>query len=184
MELPQHFKDALARLDAEIDTAERGLAELKLKRQGAHAFLEYSGMTNVVGSVRPEARSAPATSFSRGSSPTATVWAAVQEANRDSYTMKDLINSVEAVGGQLSTAQITNSIHYLVRRKKMTNLRRGLWATTNAETPADTGVSDGNTPTSEEGGGSHEPEASIPPPSQAEDLDDPQLGTSIVEDPR
>ncbi len=55
--------------------------------------------------------------------------------------MKDLINSVEAVGGQLSTAQITNSIHYLVRRKKMTNLHRGLWATTNAETPADTGVS-------------------------------------------
>jgi len=182
MELPQHFKDALARLDAEIDTAERGLAELKLKRQGAHAFLEYSGMTNVVGSVRPEARSAPATSFSRGSSPTATVWAAVQEANRDSYTMKDLINSVEAVGGQLSTAQITNSIHYLVRRKKMTSLRRGLWATTNAETPVSAGVSDGNTPTSEEGGGSHEPEAKIP--SQAEDLDDPQLGTSIVEDPR
>jgi len=181
MEIPQQFTDALTRLDAEIDNAERALADLKLKREGANAFLEYSGMSSVASGARSESRCAPAASGS-GDSPTALVWAAVQGTARDSYTLDDLLKDIGDAGGQVTRDQVRNSVHYLVRRKQMTNLRRGLWATTNAETPADTGVSDGNTPTSEEGGGSHEPEAKIP--SQAENLVESQLGSPIAEIPR
>jgi len=140
MDIPKQFTDALARLDAEIDAAERGLAALKLKREGANAFLEYSGISSAASGARSESRSAPAASGS-GDGPTALVWAAVQGTARDSYTLDDLLKDIGDAGGQVTRDQVRNSVHYLVRRKQMTNLRRGLWATTNAETPADTGAS-------------------------------------------
>jgi len=141
MDFPKQFTDALARLDADIDNAERALADLRRKREGADAFLEYSGMSGVASGARRETRSAPATSGS-GDNPTALVLAAVQETNRDSYTLDDLLQDITAAGGQITKDQVRNSVHYLVRRKQMTNLRRGLWATTNAETPVSAGVSD------------------------------------------
>lgn len=180
MQNPQQFNDALARLDADIEAAERVLVELKLKREGANAFLEYLGMSGEIAGARSSARS-KSTASDSGGSPTELVSAAVQRMNKDTYTLDEVVNGVEAAGGKITKDQVRNSVHYLVRRKKMKNLRRGLWTTTDAEAPAATGASDGNTPTSEEGGGSHEPEASEAPPSQAEDLDDPQLGTSMTE---
>ena len=141
MEIPQQFTDALARLNAEIDSAERALTDLKLKREGANAFLEYSGMSSAAGGTRSVSRSATAVSGS-GDGPTALVLAALQETNRDSYTLDDLLQDITAAGGQVTKDQVRNSVHYLVRRKQMTNLRRGLWATTNAETPVSAGVSD------------------------------------------
>ncbi len=181
--LPQQFRDALARLDAEIDSAERVVVALKLKREGANVFLEYSGLSPVATGVRTESRSAPVAPVS-GDSPTALVWSTVQAVDRDSYTLDQITDEVLAAGGQISKDQVRNSVHYLVRRGQMRNLRRGLWAITNAEAPVSPGASDGNTPTSEEGGDSHEPEASKAPPSQAEDLDRPQLGSPIAEIPR
>ncbi len=154
MEIPKQFTEALARLDADIDSAERVLADLKLKRDGANAFLEYSGMSSAAGSARSVPRSAPATS-GPSDGPTALVLAAVQGTNRESYTLDSLMNEITAAGGQVTKDQVRNSVHYLVRQKKMTNIRRGLWATTNAETPAVTGVSDsdrsGNDRSLEEG---------------------------------
>jgi len=148
MEIPKQFTEALARLDADIDSAERVLADLKLKRDGAHAFLEYSGMSSVASSARSESRSTSA-AFSSGDGPTALVSAAVQETNRDSYTLDDLMKEIKAAGGQVTKDQVRNSVHYLVRQKKLTNIRRGLWATTNAETPVATGVSDSDRSTND-----------------------------------
>lgn len=148
MDFPKQFTDALARLDADIDNAERALADLRRKREGADAFLEYSGMSSAAGGARSVPRSAPATSGS-SDGPTALVLAAVQGTHRDSYTLDSLMNEITAAGGQVTKDQVRNSVHYLVRQKKMTNIRRGLWATTNAETPVATGVSDSDRSTND-----------------------------------
>jgi hypothetical protein len=182
MNTPSEFTDALARLDAEIAATEAKLADLRLKRTGAEAFLVYMNLPD-----RP-ARPASATQQAaeeparprRSPSSSGQADAILSLFQPDILiTVDDALAEVRRQGYELTREQTRNALQYLVRTGRIESVKRGVWRLRNSEGPAGAGPSVSNTPTDQEGGVSHEtaPETS----SQAEHQHHAQLGASITE---
>lgn len=141
------LNEALARLDAEIRTTEVRLADLRLKRAGAEAFLEYMGsQTNPPGgSVFMPAF--PARDGEGSDGPTASPSDAAMEVFRrhpgEVLRIDDVAEAVRASGVGLDRQQVRNGIHYATRKGWIEKAgRRGMWILRpeNASAPAGTGA--------------------------------------------
>jgi hypothetical protein len=136
MTTPSDFTDALARLDAEIAAAEAHLAELRHKRTGAEAFLDYmkQSATTTVGMAGRVAKIAPVGTLDlvapvtrSGSGPTEVVWALFRPGVV--ITLDEVFNEVHRRGYELTREQTRNALHYLVRKGEIekAGTRRGFW---------------------------------------------------------
>lgn len=158
------FSDALTRLDADIEAAERHLAELRLKRKGAEAFLAY---------MEPDAIPAPRSGVAQVEPDL--FHDVVASFGHDTFTVDVILRAVSERGTEMTREQVRNRIHYMVRKGVIASVRRGAWRFKDSETPVTAGVSVGNTPSIQEGGDSHETRQT----AQAESNYHPQLGASI-----
>jgi hypothetical protein len=166
------FNEALARLDADIAKAEQRLADLRLKRKGAEAFLVYMDTAKPSASRRA-APAKPRRTVNQG--PADVVLS--QMVPRKVYTVDSTMAIAAEAGHNLSREQTRNALHYLVRKKEIRSPSRGHWVLSDSGTPVAAGVPVGNH--TEEGGGTRE--TTEAPASPAEDRVDLQLGASITE---
>jgi len=186
MDLSQ-FNEALNRLDVEIVAAEERLADLRLKRKGAEAFLSYMQPSGPA--VAHRKTDAPQLAARRSTLPTSGVVgvtdfvASIAQANPEVIVTIDFVlDQTRAQGREFTREQVKNALHYLARKGVLVKSSdRGSWQLpTDTETPAAaTGVSVGNVLPHQEGGDSHE--TTEPTASTAEDHSDLQLGASITE---
>jgi len=146
MDNSEQFDAALARLDAEIRDAEGRLADLRLKRTGAQFFLEYLNLP--LNSSKEEvprsttAAGTPQVSGDDSTSPKDAVVAAMNNIESREFRIDDLYALIVESGAEVNRAQTQNSIHYMVRRKELVKVRRGVYTRpTNTEAPAVTGAS-------------------------------------------
>jgi hypothetical protein len=113
--------EALARLDADLAAAEARVADLKLKRQGALAFLAY--LDEPV--VRPRVARRPTGS---SSSPSVIVEGIIKEARLTEFDTKQINSLVSEAGYELTRTQVSNALTYLRRQMFLDNgARRGQW---------------------------------------------------------
>jgi len=139
-----NFAEALTRLDADIARAEVrareaevALAELRLKRQGADAFLEYLHTS-------PRARTIPAPQ-----PPPETGHASLVEqlmrGRTGEQSVDDVLQGLQDNGHEVTRHQVRNALHYLARKKVTENAgRRGWWRLRDSEAPVSAGASDGD----------------------------------------
>jgi len=112
--------EALARLDADLAAAEARVADLKLKRQGALAFLAY--LDEPI--VRPRA-ARPAVS---SGSPSSVVEEIIKDAGLTEFDTKQINALVAQAGFELTRTQVSNALTYLRRQKFLDNgAHRGQW---------------------------------------------------------
>lgn len=125
----------MARLDAEIAAAEAHLAELRHKRTGAEAFLDYmnAGRQQKTADVTVPATAGAvvfAGTVARSVAepgPTEVVLAAFRPGVVTS--LDDVFNEVHRRGYELTREQTRNALHYLVRKGEIEKVgnRRGFW---------------------------------------------------------
>ncbi len=126
------IQEALARLDAEIAAAEAKLQDLRVKRQGADAFLEYA--VGVFGGVptdlRTKAPAARRTGVNTGN--TALIEAAVRATGTSTVSVEDVVQDEGVIAAGLDRMQVRNGLHYLSRKGLLDSAgRRGLWRLAN-----------------------------------------------------
>jgi hypothetical protein len=182
MTTPSEFTDALARLDAEIAATEAQLADLRLKRTGAEAFLAYmnqqSRPAQSASSTSPQqSADQPRRTPAANSGQAEVIWSLFQPGVL--ITVDEALGEVRERGHQYTREQTRNALQYLVRTRRIESVRRGVWRLRDTEGPAATGPSVGNTPTDQEGVDSHETAAQTSSP--AEHQHHAQLGASITE---
>jgi DNA-binding transcriptional ArsR family regulator len=132
------FTAALSLLDAEIAVAEgtladaeSALADLKLKRQGAEAFLVY--LDNVPTSPEPVGTMAPSGQAYRGehvpgASPSSVVERIVKANSLTDFNTVTLQRLIAEDGIELTKDQITNGLSYLSRKGIVEKrAKRGDW---------------------------------------------------------
>ena len=144
MTTPSEFIEALARLDADIEATEAKLAELRYKRTGAEAFLDYmnSGRQQQTAAVPAEAvstgRAARGTpvprSQSAGAGPKDLVLSIFQPGVV--VTLDDACAEADRGGFNLAREQIRNALHYLVRTKRIETVGRAAWRLRDTEGPS------------------------------------------------
>lgn len=147
---PSEFTDALARLDAEIAATEAHLAELRHKRTGAEAFLDY--MHSGRRQQPPATAAVPATVMPTGSLAHTTPMRRVQPASAGHkdvvlpifqpgvvVTLDDACAEAERGGFKLAREQIRNALHYLVRTQRIEAVGRAAWRLRDTEGPSRAG---------------------------------------------
>lgn len=137
--MDEDFNAALARLDAEIREAEARLADLRLKRAGAEAFLEYMASTGtavrVAGAPKDEsAPAAPRVSVSDGDhdgarvAPSDAVMEVFKRFPGEVLDIDQIFFEVLRSGAGLDRTQVRNGIHYAARKGWIDKAgRRGMW---------------------------------------------------------
>lgn len=182
------FNAVVSHLDAEIGDAEAAveaarqrvaeaeakLDDLRVTRRGADAFRAYATT-----GTRRRPPTQPAASRHAPSGQTAIMQEVVQANLNRVITNSEAQQLAAERGHTLDAEQVRNALSYLHRKGVLRKgAKRGTWiAHTDTEAPADTGASDGNTPSDREGGVTHEADETPSPP--AEDHHHPQLGASI-----
>lgn len=161
------FSLALARLDAEIMETEARLQDLRLRRKGAQAFLEYmeDGVvpTRPTGGQPSTTAPAPEVREARASTSGGSAVAVMDVFKRtpDVVLGIDDVHKEAAKDGHTFTRiQIRNSLHYATRQGWISKAgRRGSWILRNASAPAVTGAEETEVSTSDssiqEGGSDH-----------------------------
>ncbi len=121
------IQEALVRLDAEIAAAEAKLQDLRVKRQGADAFLEYAeGVFGVTTDPRTNVATARRTGVNTGN--TALIEAAVRATGPGTVSVEDVVQDEGVIAAGLDRMQVRNGLHYLSRKGLLESAgRRGLW---------------------------------------------------------
>lgn len=134
------FRDALARLDAEIADTEAKLKHLRVKRQGADAFLQYAQ------SERGERGDIPrATGVNTGK--TALIESVMRKTGGRPVSVEDVLQDSSVQDAGLDRDQVRNGLHYLSRKRIVEGAGpRGVWRLVRAEqvelSPIDTSTPD------------------------------------------
>jgi hypothetical protein len=148
----------IAAAEHAVQTAERRLAEAKVERAGAEAFinlLESDGAPEQSGTHRRAANGEGISS----------AVLAVLEAHPEGVRTDDIPRLAAEMGGpELDGQQVRSAVKHLGRRGVAVNVRRGLWrpkiddASVNTDGPAEAGPSDDASPpvpAEAEGSGRH-----------------------------
>lgn len=151
------FLLALARLDAEITETEARLQDLRLRRRGAQAFLEYMEDDSPIkqaSSIRPStATSGPETPDTLASTSGGSAEAVMEVFRRTPDVVlgiDDVHKEVTKDGHSFTRIQIRNSLHYATRKGWISKSgRRGSWVLTNASAPVAPGAEDSEKLTSD-----------------------------------
>jgi|JI9StandDraft_1071089.scaffolds.fasta_scaffold76425_2 hypothetical protein len=145
------FNAALARLDDEIRDAETRLADLRLKRAGADAFLEYMGSalgskTSAVPEPAPTTPTVPASDGDHRvaqANPSDAVMEVFRARPLHVLGIDEVYSAVSDAGAGLERAQVRNGIHYAARKGWIDKAgKRGLWILRpeNSSAPGRTGA--------------------------------------------
>ena len=122
---------ALARLDADIAAAEARLADLRLKRKGAEALLEYIAVDTPT-----DGRSVERTRGTGDGTHHAIVKSVILAHNLDHFTTKDARRLTAQDGHDLTPIQVSNALIALKRQKFIgadPGKGRGHWVRMDAE---------------------------------------------------
>lgn len=121
------FRDALARLDAEIAETEAQLKHLRVKRQGADAFLQYAQ------SERGERGDIPrATGVNTGK--TALIESVMRKSGGRPVSVEDVLRDSSVQDAGLDRDQVRNGLHYLSRKRIVEGAGpRGVWRLVGAD---------------------------------------------------
>lgn len=175
------FRDALAHLDTEIAETEAKLKHLRVKRQGADAFLQYAQ------SERGERSNTPrATGLNTGK--TALIESVMRKSGGRPVRVEDVLQDPSVQDAGLDREQVRNGLHYLSRKLIVEGAgRRGVWrlAGTNqgesspidTSTPDASGVEASETTAAKGGDSNGQPENHGDSPSRR-DRDD-RSGTAV-----
>lgn len=155
------FSLALARLDAEIAETEARLQDLRLRRKGAQAFLEYMEGPDLTSDAEPSASALPSTSAPRASGSPVEAVMAVFNRTPDVVLVIDVVHrEVTKDGHTFDRQQVRNALHYATRRGWISKAgRRGAWVLRNASAPVAPGAEESEESASDssirEGGPDH-----------------------------
>ena len=146
----EQVRGAVARLDADIATAERRVTEVenhrvaalweldqaRERRRGADAFLAY------LGAEAETLLSVPAIA-PNGSGLNAVLVDIIERAEPGTVFSLDGTLAIPQVAElRVTREQVRNGMHYLRRNGRLVTAGRGLWTPTNAEAPAAAGASE------------------------------------------
>lgn len=126
--------DKIAAAERAVEVAERRLAEAKVERAGAEAFIN--------------SLEAPASRRGAGNPGISSTVLAVLQAHPEGVRLEDVPRlAVEMGGPELDGEQVRSAVKHLGRTKLAENIRRGLWraktdAPENTDGPAEAGPSD------------------------------------------
>lgn len=143
------FSLALARLDADITEMEARLQELRLRRRGAQAFLEYMEdlpEASAKDTVQASSRTTDEVAGEEGrpsisGSPTEAVMGVFRRVPGRVLSIDDVHRETQKDGWDFDRHQVRNAIHYATRKGWVQKSgRRGSWILTNVSAPGATGA--------------------------------------------